>query len=275
MGGSPEVWYMDCDGCLPDFYKQFRSAFMDPGSKLFVYEREPPHPGDGLNNTDVLGGSLAVLKIHWHAKYQEMEQDLRDTGWIAKQCNPAGLWGVWVWQRGGSRYTIHVWLLATWAALLYALSWLTDALAQRTPFSKWPVPIWRMLVLLLWRYLFENIFGVLPFNLPEPIIGLDCTWTCSQQNAFALSNFIFLYIAVLWHAVQVSSQPATMFLASIQTPFFLGLGYHLCWYRPESVCVHPGPLWRIWQATVMCTLALSSYDILGHSKLQAIPNADD
>mmetsp|Transcript_64931 Transcript_64931/g.152745 ORF Transcript_64931/g.152745 Transcript_64931/m.152745 type:complete len:455 (-) Transcript_64931:16-1380(-) len=253
LGKLPSVWYIDCDGCLPDTYKQMRTHFSDPSVKLFFYERES-FPGSD------------VSEAMWEAKYREMEEGLRAQGFVAKQCSSNSLWGVWVWQRGGPNFRIHAWCLAIWTALLAGASFATDAGARRLSIDL-PVPLWRMLVLPVWLGVYRRL-PILPINLKEPITGLDCTWTCVHEGlAFGLSNFAFLYPAVFWQAARAVAQRFhlnryLLFLAVGQAGLLAGFLYHAL-VKPAPLCQGPGPMQSIWEVTVVVALALCIVAIRG------------
>ncbi|CAE7245926.1 unnamed protein product [Symbiodinium pilosum] len=265
LGKLPAVWFIDCDGCWPDVYHQFQAAFADRSVKLVLYERDTVY---GTSDSEHI----------WEARYREMESSLRSQGFSAKQCASNSLWGVWVWQRGGPAFTVHLWCLVLWAGFLWASArgcdFLASLVSQLAASQLMPVPLWRMLVLPVWLRVFRSL-EVLPVNLKEPITGLDCTWTCVHEGlAFAISNFAFLYPAVLWPAARCCSQRHAcqvwlVFLASAQAAILGGFVFHALW-KPAPVCSGPGPMQSIWEATVLVTIALSLFAIKGCQSMSRV-----
>ncbi|CAK9036189.1 unnamed protein product [Durusdinium trenchii] len=264
-GHMPQVWFIDIDGFLPSLYQQIHEAFDDPSVELILYERDRPYSAPGKAST-VAGQSDHV----WEAQYRDMEDGFKRQGFRALQCDNI-MWGIWVWRRGGPSFTIHLWLLLGWMACLVSMCLLSDLLVP-PKVKKWPVPVWRLLVLLCWRMVYEALPS-LPVNMTDPITGLDCTWICIHHGlAFAISNFLFLYVAVLWPLAKALALrtwamhpfwlPWVLFTAIAESQLLLGFLLHALLRAPAvppvgSLCFGPGPQQSMWELSVGTTLALS------------------
>mmetsp|Transcript_76978 Transcript_76978/g.174060 ORF Transcript_76978/g.174060 Transcript_76978/m.174060 type:complete len:479 (+) Transcript_76978:109-1545(+) len=256
LGQKPSVIFVDCDGCLPDVFEQFKSEFAHPSVKLLAYEREA-RPGS------------PEPEYWWEAKWHKMEVSLLEQGWTPLKCHPNSLWGVWVWSKGGPRFEVHVWCIVAWLLCFILLTRMVDAVARLClhrclglSLAVAP-PFWRLLVLFLWHHCIpkERFGKTWPYNFLEPITGLECTWACiSERVGQAMSNYAYLYIAVTWPAVRLIFQTTTQsimgFCFLVQTASILGfvLAAVLRSNSLAPLCKGPQPQQRIWEMNVVATL---------------------
>eukprot|EP00913_Durusdinium_trenchii_P017010 g15995.t1 len=219
-GHMPQVWFIDIDGFLPSLYQQIHEAFDDPSVELILYERDRPYSAPGKAST------VAGQSDHDGFKRQ---------GFRALQCDNI-MWGIWVWRRGGPSFTIHLWLLLGWMACLVSMCLLSDLLVP-PKVKKWPVPVWRLLVLL-------------------------SRAISAAQLAHGLSAPCGEALALRTWAMHPFWLPWVLFTAIAESQLLLGFLLHALLRAPAvppvgSLCFGPGPQQSMWELSVGTTLALS------------------
>jgi len=229
-------------------YEQMKHEFKDPALKMIVYEREPW----------MMKGKSSLPRDEQLVHWERMEKGLLSQGFTAKRCNPGDFWGTdWVWTRGGPTIVVRIWCLAFWIACIVFATTCTDRVAYKFGLGCFSIPVWRVLVLKIWHYVF-GLLKWLPINAQDPIAGLECSFCLNTDSCLHIFNLVYTW-HICWAAASRLSNGSLQRTCLIFSCGTQGAILSAVLWRGMSTngIEHFCGAWRLWKTMFVCTIIVA------------------